>query len=41
LERKALTKRNRKKSSSETGLDELGKKKSHSEMEARVTLATL
>lgn len=41
LERKALTRRNRKKSSSETGLDELGKKKSHSEMEARVVLATL
>ena len=41
LERKALTKRNRKKSSSETSLNELGKKKSHLEMEARVALATL
>ena len=41
LERKALTKRNRKKSFSETILDELGKKKSHFEMEARIALATL
>ena len=41
LERKALTKRNRKKPSSKTDLDELGKKKSHLEMEARVDLATL
>jgi putative transposase len=41
LERKALTKRNRKKSFSETIPDELGKNKSHSEMEARVALATL
>ena len=40
LERKALTKRNRKKSSSETDLNELGKKKSHFEMETRVALAT-
>lgn len=35
LERKALTKRNRKKSSSETVLDELGKMRSHSEIEVR------
>ncbi len=34
LERKALTKRNRKKSSSETVLDELGKMRSHPEIEA-------
>ena len=41
LERKALAKRNRKKSSSETILDELGKKKSQSESEAGETLVTL
>ena len=41
LERKALTKRNHKKSISETVLDELGKKKSHSEMEASIALAIL
>lgn len=40
LERKALAKRNRKKSLSETDLDELGKKKSQSEMEAREALAS-
>lgn len=40
LERKALAKRNRKKSFSETDLDELGKKKSQSEMEAREALAS-
>ena len=41
LERKALTKRNRKRSFSETSLDELGKKKSLFETEASVDLSTL
>ena len=41
LERKALTKRNRKKSFSETDLDELGKKMTQSEFEAGEALASL
>ena len=41
LERKALTKRNRKKSFSETDLDELGKKIDHNDLEAREALASL
>ena len=40
LERKALAKRGRKKSFSETGLDELGKKTTQSESEAREALAS-
>ena len=40
LERKALAKRNRKKSFSETSLDELGKKMTQSESEAREALAS-
>lgn len=40
LERKALTKRNRKKSYSETSLDELGKKIDHNDLEARVASPT-
>lgn len=39
LERKALAKRNRKKSFSETDLDELGKKIDYNDLEARVALA--
>lgn len=41
LERKALTKRNRKKSFSETDLDELGKKIDYNTLEAREALASL
>lgn len=41
LERKALAKRNRKKSLSETGLDELGKKIDYNNLEAREALASL
>lgn len=40
LERKALAKRNRKKSFSETDLDELGKKIDHNDLEAREALAS-
>lgn len=40
LERKALTKRNRKKSFSETNLDELGKKIDHFDLEASEALAS-
>ena len=41
LERKALAKRGRKKSFSETNLDELGKKIDHFDLEAREALASL